>query len=382
MTTTLLTNPHKKMKMKKIIFLLTALLLAAPSAFAHDFSVVVPSGQTLYFNIVNGNEVEVTYPGSNNNYTYSGYTKPTGNLTIPSTVTNESITYSVTSISNDAFHINSDLISVTIPSSVTSIAEYAFRYCRHLTAITIPSKVASIGSESFYGCYDLAEITLLAAIPPSIGNTTFQYVPTDIPVHIPCGSLAAYQASNRWSSFTNFIEGDVFPYTLTVTSAHSAMGSADVTVAPTCTNNSATIAATPNSGYLFDHWSDGNSDNPRTLTVTQDTSLTAIFGIGATTDTAIHIHMELVGDSLFTQESQSMVVTHPDSTYVKLRFDVEPAAERVEVLDQTQNVVATFLDATEEHVFRLTTGLYTIRAVFPGGATFEGTIDFVNELQE
>ena len=77
-----------------------------------------------------------------------------------------------------------------------------------------------------------------------------------------------------------------------------------------------------------------------------------------------------------------MVVTHSDSTYVKLRFDVEPAAERVEVLDQGQNVVATFLDATEEHVFRLTTGLYTIRAVFPGGATFEGTIDFVNELQE
>ena len=272
--------------------------------------------------------------------------------------------------------------NTVIPNSVTSIAEYAFRYCSYLTSITIPSKVASIGSESFYGCSNLAQITLLAPIPPSIGNTTFQYVSTDIPVNIPCGTLSAYQASNRWSSFTNLIEGDLFPYSLSVTSAHSAMGSAAVTVQPTCANNGATITATPNSGYLFDHWSDGNTDNPRTLTITQDSLLTAIFGIGATTDTAIHIHMEMVGDSLFSQENQSMVVTHPDSTYVKLRFDVEPTAERIEVLDQAQNLVATFYNATEEHIFRLTTGFYTIRAVFPGGATFEGTIDFTNELQE
>jgi hypothetical protein len=253
---------------------------------------------------------------------------------------------------------------------------------------------------------------------------------------------------------------------LTVSSADDNMGSAAVTSYP-CNNNLASIAATPGSGYMFDHSSDSITDNPRTLTLTQDTDLVAYFvdyvaynvvvnnGVGGGTytagstamifalpqvdmqfagwsdsitdnpryiavtsdttltalsrapdtvinivydttyvystiyvkrlqshDTSILIHMELAGDSLFTQEGQSMVVTHPDSTYIKLRFDVEPTAERVEVLDQGQHVVATFLNATEEHVFRLTTGLYTIRAVFPGGATFEGTIDFVNELQE
>ena len=99
-------------------------------------------------------------------------------------------------------------------------------------------------------------------------------------------------------------------------------------------------------------------------------------------DTIIHINMAVVGDSLFTQEDLSMVVAHQDATYIKLSFNVEPTAERIEVLDHNDNLVATFYDSTEEHVFRLTTGLYTLRAVFPSGDIFEGTIDFTNELQE
>lgn len=104
--------------------------------------------------------------------------------------------------------------------------------------------------------------------------------------------------------------------------------------------------------------------------------------VGVNFDTAIHIHMEMVGDSLFTQEDLSMVVAHPDSSYIKLSFNVEPTAERIEVLDQANNIVATFYDSTEEHILRMTTGVYIIRAVFPGGAVFEGSIDFTNELQD
>ena len=38
-----------------------------------------------------------------------------------------------------------------------------------------------------------------------------------------------------------------------------------------------TIQGTGDSGYDFDGWSDGNSDNPRTITVTSDLTLTASF---------------------------------------------------------------------------------------------------------
>ena len=39
----------------------------------------------------------------------------------------------------------------------------------------------------------------------------------------------------------------------------------------------ATIAANPRYGYHFTHWNDGNTDNPRTITLTQDTTFTAYF---------------------------------------------------------------------------------------------------------
>ena len=38
----------------------------------------------------------------------------------------------------------------------------------------------------------------------------------------------------------------------------------------------ATIAVIPNEGYTFDKWSDGNTDNPRKIIVTEDVNLIAI----------------------------------------------------------------------------------------------------------
>ena len=43
--------------------------------------------------------------------------------------------------------------------------------------------------------------------------------------------------------------------------------------------STATISATPASGYLFQQWSDGNNQNPRSIIVNDDITLTAIFAI-------------------------------------------------------------------------------------------------------
>ncbi len=42
-------------------------------------------------------------------------------------------------------------------------------------------------------------------------------------------------------------------------------------------NTECTITATPNYGYHFTMWNDGDTNNPRTLTLTQDTAFTALF---------------------------------------------------------------------------------------------------------
>ena len=128
--------------MKRTFLLILGLLVLCPQSYAYDFSAVAPSGQTLYYNI-SGSNVSVTPPTGSDWY---GYTRPTGALTIPSTVTNGGTTYTVTSISQAAFSGCLSLTSVTIPNSVTSIGNFAFQGCSGLTSVTIPNSVTSIGN--------------------------------------------------------------------------------------------------------------------------------------------------------------------------------------------------------------------------------------------
>ena len=60
----------------------------------------------------------------------------------------------------------------------------------------------------------------------------------------------------------------------------SVIGNGTVTEGGTYAEGTAvTLTATPDEGYQFTQWSDGNTDNPRALVLTQDTSLVAHFEI-------------------------------------------------------------------------------------------------------
>lgn len=126
--------------MKKSIFILLFTLLGVLSARAYDFEV-----DGIYYNIISGtDQVEVTFKEEYGKATY------TGSVVIPSTVTYDGNTYSVTSIGESAFEECKGLTSVTIPNSVTSIGEYAFYYS-DLMSVTIPESVTSIGKSAFEG---------------------------------------------------------------------------------------------------------------------------------------------------------------------------------------------------------------------------------------
>ena len=93
-----------------------------------------------------------------------------------------------------------------IPNSVTNIYSYAFNGCTGLASVTLPSNVSAINSYAFNNCTSLVSITIEATTPPTLGTNVFQNVSTSIPVNVPCGTKAAYQAATGWSAFTNYMD--------------------------------------------------------------------------------------------------------------------------------------------------------------------------------
>ena len=153
---------------------------------------------------------------------------------------------SVTSIGDGAFYNCSGLTSVTIPNSVTSIGEYAFEYCSGLTSVTIPNSVSSIGEDAFYGCSSLT-------------------------AYVPCGEMARFkQMMSGWEG-QDKVKYAPLSYTITINAEHG-----NVTYPQTICDDML-LYATPYYGYHFVKWSDGNTDNPRTFVLTQDTTFIAEF---------------------------------------------------------------------------------------------------------
>ena len=130
------------------LIIMMAICMLSLHAMAYDFS-YTHQGTTLYYNITSDNTVEV-----------ASHNSVSGAVVIPSSVTNNGTTYSVTSIGNYAFVWCSELTSVTIPNSVTSIGKWAFQSCSSLTSVTIPNSVTSIGNGAFRDCSGLTSVTL------------------------------------------------------------------------------------------------------------------------------------------------------------------------------------------------------------------------------
>ena len=143
---------------------------------------------------------------------------------------------SVTKIESGAFSSCKELTSVTLPDNAqfTKIESDAFQYCKALERITIPNHVDKIKTDAFNGCTALASATLPKSVTkiesqvfkdckalkdltvawtdtasiPNISLYVFQYTPpatvklSGIRLHVPHGTVAAYQSKDVWKEFT------------------------------------------------------------------------------------------------------------------------------------------------------------------------------------
>ncbi|HET9570017.1 MAG TPA: leucine-rich repeat domain-containing protein [Bacteroidales bacterium] len=112
----------------------------------------------------------------------------------------------LTEIGNSTFKNCTNLSNVVIPTSIREIRSEAFAGCSNLMAVSLGPDIKGLGDKTFAGCSGLKQITLAQATPLNV-SPIFEGVDLNTCVlHVPVGSLAAYQQFPVWSSFTNIVE--------------------------------------------------------------------------------------------------------------------------------------------------------------------------------
>lgn len=200
------------------------------------------------------------------------------------------ISDSVKSIGNSAFNGCSRLASIDIPNSVTSIGYYAFNDCSYLKSLSynsnaigshfnnisalesifIGDSIKAISGYEFNGCDNLVNVISMAAIPPTLNGDPYTYA--DI-VYVPAASVEAYQKAPVWK------RKEILPldyYSISVSASNAEQGTVGGS-GNFAAKQAVTIYAIPAENYHFKAWSDGNTENPRTMLANSNMQLTAIF---------------------------------------------------------------------------------------------------------
>ena len=142
-------------------------------------------------------------------YRDNNYNSYSGEVTIPSTVTYDGVTYTVTAVGGNAFQNCSSLTEITMPETVTAIGSSAFKGCSSLVSAKLPANASSIGAYAFQNCSSLESIVFpegVKSIPQecfrncsSLREVTVPSTVTSIYVN---SALSAFQDCNAVTTLT------------------------------------------------------------------------------------------------------------------------------------------------------------------------------------
>lgn len=172
--------------------------------------------------------------------------------------------------------INGELLTeLIIPSGITAIKPFAFYADTLITEIDLPSSVNSIGEMAFARMKSLERITLHGnSLPGNVHADAFDGVSSDVVVAVPCGLESAARTA-QWGGFTNFVSDGMPVLTLQQRPGGTVM----IDEYPACNAAEYTyhIIATNGMNYQFQSWSDGNTEQGRYVTLTEDMTLAPIW---------------------------------------------------------------------------------------------------------
>ena len=292
---------------------------------------------------------------------------------------------SVTSIRYSAFYYCQGLTSVTIPNSVTSIGNEAFRSCFGLTSVTIPNSVTSIGEWAFSSCSGLTSVTIPNSVT-SIGEWAFYYCTILSDIYVTCGDLDRVRQMLGNDSRVKY---PPLPYSV---SANAENGSVSF---PQTICDALELVAIPSNGYHFTQWSDGNTENPRTIFLTQDTTFTAEFAADKSGNCGDNLALRWEYDD----NSKSLTISGSGTLNSNYTFGVEApnAVEKLVIAEGVTSIgnsafaeystlkhlsVAASVKTIHEQAFYNCTGLeeiYCYRATPP--TAYSNTFDGIEKFE-
>jgi hypothetical protein len=142
------------------------------------------------------------------------------------------------------------------------------------------------------------------------------------------------------------------------------MGTAVATQPNTCDNSNAVIEATPTHGHYFVRWEeDGNEENPRYLTVTQDTVFTAVFAADSIPVYWVKVNVSgqssdmgtVTGTSMYIQGEEAMLRANARAGFRFVRWEEDGSEENPHKIAVTQNMIFTAVFVEESTpTFRVT----------------------------
>ena len=284
----------------------------------------------------------------------------------------------LTTLFPNVFRGCTSLHDICLPDSLSYVGGSSFENCTNLHKVTIGQSVTSIGPYTFRGCSNLDTIVVKPISAPSLGISAFDSTPDNKVIIVPCSSnycviwgtygfnytynreyfltlhsnnpargyvsitqergcdtsiIQAFAAEN--CLFLQWNDGDTTnPRTIITTSdaSYTAFFEKQFNVVLVETNDSTmgtatgsgtyaagnvvNLIAAPKSGYFFDSWNDGNTDNPRTIIPIDDTTITAIFS--DIHDTVL-IHDTMVVN---IQIHDTTTLEVHDTTYINVSYAV------------------------------------------------------------
>lgn len=172
--------------------------------------------------------------------------------------------------------IHLDSINLLHCALLTEIKESTCKADSGLRYAALPRYISKIGVEAFSGCVSLNKLICPAFTPIRITSEmkVFEGLNTSAcELVVPRKSVPLYQQAQVWQDFQISSDG---LYTIEGLSSDTLVGAVLGTGAY-LQGEVATLKATAIDGYEFTEWSDGNTENPRQVAATQDTTLVAFF---------------------------------------------------------------------------------------------------------